>query len=377
MAFPGGFKEYMAVKRQKLEVQAEAIAAKSSQSEIFAGVILYFNGFLGSVGLTMLEMKELVLIHGAMVRDKLEGEVTHIIASQMTDSKMIQLRKPVVRPEWLTESINAGRQLPWNPYRLYTNLEASQKTLNAFMTDKASPQKPSSGSPAVAGKSASPNYVISASQVDMNVVNELPEELRKEIMAEVARARTASSSTWRSPSTPKRKKKFSPKRDFFPSVSQVDREVWNAIPASLQRDVLVDMKLVHDQKRLPKSNFPPGMLDASSVEESPVPMFPQHGPSLGGESDVKEIRAMLLSWVEGYPDGPPAEDVSAVVAFLTQLIRDLQMDVAQNLLAWLRVNVLKRYDLTTDGPWCVILNEISSEVDKAVQHGYGCSLKEM
>ncbi|KAJ3186529.1 deoxycytidyl transferase [Gaertneriomyces sp. JEL0708] len=377
MAFPGGFKEYMAVKRQKLEVQAEAIAAKSSQSDIFAGVILYFNGFLGSVGLTMLEMKELVLIHGAMVRDKLEGEVTHIIASQMTDSKMIQLRKPVVRPEWLTESINAGRQLPWNPYRLYTNLEASQKTLNAFMTDqRASPQKPSYGSPGEAGKSASTNYVISASQVDMNVVNELPEELRKEIMAEVARARTASSSTWQSPSTPKRKKKFSPKRDFFPSVSQVDREVWNAIPASLQRDVLVDMKLVHDQKRLPNSTSHRGMLDASSAE-APVLILPHHGPSLGGESDIKEIRAMLLSWIEGYPDGPPAEDVSAAVAYLTQLIQDLQMDVAQSLLAWLRVNVVERYDLTTEGPWCVILNEISSEVDQAVQRGYGCSLKFM
>ncbi|KAJ3296359.1 deoxycytidyl transferase [Borealophlyctis nickersoniae] len=133
MAFPGGFREYMAVKRQKLELQGNEVAVASSQSTILAGVVLYFDGYLGSHALSMIQLKELTLVNGARVRDKLEGEVTHIIATQvelpMTDSKMLQWKKPVVKPEWLLDSIKATKLLSWLNYRLYTNLAPSQPTL--------------------------------------------------------------------------------------------------------------------------------------------------------------------------------------------------------------------------------------------------------
>ncbi|KAI8918247.1 hypothetical protein DFJ77DRAFT_287498 [Powellomyces hirtus] len=134
MAFPGGFREYMAVKRQKLEFQGQQTAAAGSQSSILAGINVYFNGYTQTHGssLTYLEFKELILTHGALVRDKLEGDVTHIIASQMTDSKMKQLRKPVVTPAWLLDSIKEKKLLNWLQYRLYTNVVASQKTLDRF-----------------------------------------------------------------------------------------------------------------------------------------------------------------------------------------------------------------------------------------------------
>ncbi|KAJ3042908.1 deoxycytidyl transferase, partial [Rhizophlyctis rosea] len=129
-----GFKEYMQVKRRKLEVQAYEVASSLKLSDALAGTILYFDGYLGETNLSMLQFKELVLTHGAMVRDKLEGECTHIIATQMTDKKMKEWRKPVVRPEWLEDSIKAGKLLPWIRYRLYTNLIPSQSTMTNFVS---------------------------------------------------------------------------------------------------------------------------------------------------------------------------------------------------------------------------------------------------
>ncbi|TPX65815.1 DNA-directed DNA polymerase [Spizellomyces sp. 'palustris'] len=134
MAFPGGFREYMAVKRRKLEVQGQEIAATGSQSSVLTGLTLYFNGYTGSSDLTMIQFKELVLVHGALVRDKLEPDVTHIIATQMTDSKMRNLRKPVVKPEWLLDSIKRQNLLPWLTYRLYTDIAPSQQTLGSFFS---------------------------------------------------------------------------------------------------------------------------------------------------------------------------------------------------------------------------------------------------
>ncbi|KAI8589965.1 hypothetical protein BDZ88DRAFT_395348, partial [Geranomyces variabilis] len=131
MAFPGGIGEYMAVKRQKLFDQGHAFAAAGSQSAALAGINLYFNGYTGTT-LSYLEFKELVLVHGALVRDKLEGDVTHIIATQMTSKKQKEILKPIVRPEWLTDSIAHGKLLPWRQYRLFTDVEASQRTFGAF-----------------------------------------------------------------------------------------------------------------------------------------------------------------------------------------------------------------------------------------------------
>ncbi|KAJ3166989.1 deoxycytidyl transferase [Geranomyces variabilis] len=131
MAFPGGIGEYMAVKRQKLFDQGHAFAAAGSESTALAGITLYFNGYTGT-SLSYLDFKELVLVHGALVRDKLEGDVTHLIATQMTSKKQKEILKPIVRPEWLTDSIAQGKLLPWRQYRLFTDVEASQRTFGGL-----------------------------------------------------------------------------------------------------------------------------------------------------------------------------------------------------------------------------------------------------
>ncbi|KAJ3027476.1 deoxycytidyl transferase [Rhizophlyctis rosea] len=147
MAFPGGFREYMQVKRRKLEEQGNEVATALQQSNVLSGTVLYFDGYTGSSTLSMIQFKELVLTHGALVRDKLEGDVSHIIAVQMTDKKMKEWRKPVVRPEWLLESIDGQKLLPWTKYRLYSSVVPSQSTMANFIGSSRSQQSSPSLSP--------------------------------------------------------------------------------------------------------------------------------------------------------------------------------------------------------------------------------------
>ena len=78
MAYPGGHGEYMVSKRAKLLEQSKVDVATSC---IFKNMHLYFNGHTGQ--LTMLELKNLVTSHGAVVEPYLNRNVTHVIASQV------------------------------------------------------------------------------------------------------------------------------------------------------------------------------------------------------------------------------------------------------------------------------------------------------
>ncbi|XP_072269443.1 DNA repair protein REV1 isoform X2 [Pyxicephalus adspersus] len=59
------------------------------------------------------------------------SKTTHIIATNLPNSKIKELKdEKVVRPEWITDSIKAGRLLSYVPYQLYTKQSSVQKGLN-------------------------------------------------------------------------------------------------------------------------------------------------------------------------------------------------------------------------------------------------------
>lgn len=120
MAF-SGFGEYLDVKRSKVQLQNEALVADSGfedSVQLFSGHVFYLNGYL-TPNLTMLQFKTLLLKHGGTVKDYLASNTTLILASQMTDSKMRQLTKPVVKPDWALDCIQEKRTLPWRDYLLF------------------------------------------------------------------------------------------------------------------------------------------------------------------------------------------------------------------------------------------------------------------
>ncbi|RXM99555.1 DNA repair protein REV1 [Acipenser ruthenus] len=126
----GGRGGYMAAKVCKLEEQFKLDAPKQQQKEgissnIFSGVAIYVNGYTEP---TADELRRLMMLHGGQHHMYYSrSKTTHIIATNLPNSKIKELKgEKVVRPEWITDSVKAGRLLSYVQYQLY----AKQKGLN-------------------------------------------------------------------------------------------------------------------------------------------------------------------------------------------------------------------------------------------------------
>ncbi|XP_010021777.1 PREDICTED: DNA repair protein REV1 isoform X1 [Nestor notabilis] len=125
---------YMSAKVKKLEDQFRSDSAIQHQrdgnsSSIFSGVAIYVNGFTDP---SADELRRLMMLHGGQYHVYYSrSKTTHIIATNLPNAKIKELKgEKVVRPEWIVESIKAGRLLSHIPYQLYTKQSSVQKGLN-------------------------------------------------------------------------------------------------------------------------------------------------------------------------------------------------------------------------------------------------------
>lgn len=124
----------MSAKVKKLEDQFRSDSAIEHQkdgnsSSIFSGVAIYVNGFTDP---SADELRRLMMLHGGQYHVYYSrSKTTHIIATNLPNAKIKELKgEKVVRPEWIMESIKAGRLLSHIPYQLYTKQSSVQKGLN-------------------------------------------------------------------------------------------------------------------------------------------------------------------------------------------------------------------------------------------------------
>ncbi|XP_008059405.1 DNA repair protein REV1 isoform X2 [Carlito syrichta] len=123
---------YMAAKVQKLEEQFRSDAAMQkdgTSSTIFSGVAIYVNGYTDP---SAEELRKLMMLHGGQYHVYYSrSKTTHIIATNLPNAKIKELKgEKVIRPEWIVESIKAGRLLSCIPYQLYSKQSSVQKGLN-------------------------------------------------------------------------------------------------------------------------------------------------------------------------------------------------------------------------------------------------------
>eukprot|EP00898_Chlorokybus_atmophyticus_P005090 jgi/Chlat1/5582/Chrsp369S05362 len=125
------FGMYMANKVRKIREQYEEQAAWQAdiglqsdkavhRSNLFSGVSIHVNGFTKP---SHSELRELMAQHGGNFENYYtRALVTHIICSNLPDAKIREFSKghppPIVRPEWVTDSLQAGRLLPVSDYQL-------------------------------------------------------------------------------------------------------------------------------------------------------------------------------------------------------------------------------------------------------------------
>ncbi|XP_055863810.1 DNA repair protein REV1-like isoform X2 [Biomphalaria glabrata] len=126
----GGFGNYMIAKQRKLNDQFLR-DCKGQSSCIFSGIIIYVNGFTNP---SSDELRRLMQEHGGGYDLYLrKSRITHIIASNLPNSKF-KLAKtiPVVKPEWITDCVNAGKRLSHIPYLLLGNQSQIQPGHSKF-----------------------------------------------------------------------------------------------------------------------------------------------------------------------------------------------------------------------------------------------------
>ncbi|KAJ5164139.1 DNA repair protein Rev1 [Penicillium coprophilum] len=123
----GGFGDYMRRKKLKLQnLDAEIRASAGDCSPIFRGVVAHVNGYTQP---SLQDLHRLIVSHGGGFLQYLDGKTaaTHIIASALTPKKREEFRRyRIVKPAWVTDSIKAGRLLPWDEFRVVDEGQAQR-----------------------------------------------------------------------------------------------------------------------------------------------------------------------------------------------------------------------------------------------------------
>ena len=115
----GGFSDYMRRKKIKLQnLDAEIRANSKDNPPVFRGVVAHVNGYTQP---SLSDLHALIVGYGGGFQQYLEGKtaVTHIIASNLTPKKKAEFaRYRIVQPQWVIDSVRAGKLQPWDQYRV-------------------------------------------------------------------------------------------------------------------------------------------------------------------------------------------------------------------------------------------------------------------
>ncbi|CAH1782812.1 unnamed protein product [Owenia fusiformis] len=125
---------YMAAKKCKLDIQYNEMVSleqtkEGTSSNIFNGISIYVNGYTKP---SSDELKRLMMLHGGKYCHFFsKTNCSHVIANNLPDSKVKDWKYvKTVKPEWVTDSIKAGKQLSCTPYTLYVAPSVMQPTIN-------------------------------------------------------------------------------------------------------------------------------------------------------------------------------------------------------------------------------------------------------
>jgi len=115
----GGFSDYFRRKKIKLQnLDAQVRSASAGKPQIFRGIVAHVNGYTQP---SLNDLHHLIVSHGGGFMQYLDGKttVTHIVAANLTPKKAIEFRRyRIVKPAWIVDSVNQGKLLPWDNYRV-------------------------------------------------------------------------------------------------------------------------------------------------------------------------------------------------------------------------------------------------------------------
>ena len=172
------FGHYWHLKQDKL--RAQTALQNPRQSDIFAGVCIYVNGLTDP---PQNALRDLIVAHGGAHQYVLVRHlVTHVVATVLPAAKIRQLgeRDIIVRPEWITESIAAGKRLPIEPYRLYSQMDPLQGSISQWTRKSPDLEAAVTADPTIEPEDAT----LSDDEVDAEMMDEEVETEDEDIVGD-------------------------------------------------------------------------------------------------------------------------------------------------------------------------------------------------
>ncbi|CAH8595305.1 unnamed protein product [Schistosoma turkestanicum] len=155
---------YMRAKKTKLEKQFNE--QTESGPSLFGGVSIYVNGYTDPSSVVL---RDLIVRYGGRYQAYYSrSTVTHVIASRLPYGKIKKLSdEKLVTAKWITDSIEAGKLLPWQSYQLYPTHRSGtgQKTL------KIVPENPIDDTNSDRLKTVSPSNVVNENNDSSTNIN--------------------------------------------------------------------------------------------------------------------------------------------------------------------------------------------------------------
>ncbi|KAJ2482342.1 deoxycytidyl transferase [Coemansia sp. RSA 2131] len=270
-----------------------------------------------------------------------------------------------------------------------------------------------------------PNAIFelpSASQLDMDVVNELPESIQQELRAAMYQAGNKSGAKAGktpdiSPAQPKPSSSKStsgttnkgsfgsrrgrPRKLAFPvsntkpgrsksnlldsfrkletmdsiMPSQLDGDVWKHLPVNIRRELVREYV-----KSKPASTVASAQGDISSTaaatankeaETGPeLPIVPEYtGPMLLGKHLLDDIKLLVKEWIGSSSDGPLAEDVAEFADYIDSVVRDRDLVKANIVLLYFKSCIRNNCNA-----WQAAANTVANKINQTCMALYKAHL---
>ncbi|KXS11055.1 DNA repair protein [Gonapodya prolifera JEL478] len=126
------FGEYMREKNRKLKEQDRHVQDSEAESGVLKGIKVYIDGWTNPPAH---DLKKMILKAGGEHEQYFRKSVcTHVVASNITARKVVEWGTvKIVTPNWITDSVAAGKILPWNRYKLVP-VSSSQQKISSTVT---------------------------------------------------------------------------------------------------------------------------------------------------------------------------------------------------------------------------------------------------
>ncbi|CAI5442118.1 unnamed protein product [Caenorhabditis angaria] len=136
----------MKISKLNYQVNSEKTKPIEKVSEIFKGFSVFVNGFTDPPALVI---RDLMIAHGGEYHCYyMHRKTSFVIATSIANAKIDRIREKeiFIRADWITESISAGRALPYNQFLIYEKGANEKARIENFFTKTTSSTNEKCGS---------------------------------------------------------------------------------------------------------------------------------------------------------------------------------------------------------------------------------------